>query len=337
MMMDLEPPAIVRTDAAEISVLTYNVRGLPWPVATGRGAALQAIGQELADLRREGRQPDVVLIQEGFRSEMAELVRTSGYAYWAEGPGRETRAPHGPAPARRDAKILLGEGVGKLTGAGLHVLSDAPILDVQVATFRHCAGLDCLANKGAMLVRIQPPGLPTPVDVVNTHLNSRKASRAPSGRTLAAHQGQTLELLAFLAAHRDPDHPLIVGGDFNIRNSPARYDFAAEQRPYRVVAEYCARVEPVCGATSGPVRDDGRPWLATQILQGFADGDVRVRPRATAALFDTGAARLSDHDGYLVSYRLSWPAAFDPDRRERAALEIKPRIGKWGVKISWRP
>jgi endonuclease/exonuclease/phosphatase family metal-dependent hydrolase len=333
MMMDLEPPAIVRTDAAEISVLTYNVRGLPWPVATGRGSALRAIGEELAELRREGRQPDVVLIQEGFRSEMAELVRISGYAFWAEGPGRETRAPHGPAPARRDAKIHLGEGLGKLTGAGLHVLSDAPILDVQVATFRHCAGLDCLANKGAMLVRIQPPGLPTPVDVVNTHLNSRKASRAPSGRTLAAHQGQTQELLA---AHRVPDHPLIVGGDFNIRNSAVRYDYAADRRPYRVVAEYCARVEPICAAPSKP-RDDGRPWLASQILQGFADSDVRVRPVATAALFNAGASRLSDHDGYLVNYRLSWPAAFDPDRRERAALEIKPRIGKWGVKISWRP
>lgn len=335
-MMDLEPPAVVRIEAADISVLTYNVRGLPWPVATGRGDALRAIGRELADLRREGRQPDVVLIQEGFRSEMAELVRTSGYAYWAEGPGRDTEAHYGPAPARRDAKLLLGEGLGKLTGAGLHVLSDAPILDVQVATFRHCAGLDCLANKGAMLVRIQPEGLPTPVDVVNTHLNSRKASRAPSSRTLAAHQGQTQEFLAFLAAHRAPDHPLIVGGDFNMRNSPARYEYAADRRPYRVVAEYCARVEPTCvGLTKA--RDDGRPWLATQILQGFADSDVLVRPTATTALFDAGASRLSDHDGYVVSYQLTWPAAFDPSRRERAALEVKPRAGKWGVKISWRP
>jgi endonuclease/exonuclease/phosphatase family metal-dependent hydrolase len=337
MMMDLEPPAIVRTDAAEISVLTYNVRGLPWPVATGRGEALRAIGEELAELRRAGRQPDVVLIQEGFRSEMSELVRASGYAYWAEGPGREDRAIYGSPPKRRGANPLQGEGVGKLTGAGLHVLSDAPILDVRFATFRHCAGLDCLANKGAILVRIAPDGLPTPVDVVNTHLNSRKASRAPSSRTLEAHQGQTRELLAFLAANRNPDHPLIVGGDFNIRNSAVRYDFAATERPYRVVAEFCARVEPTCGAKAKPARADGRPWLASQILQGFDEGVVRIRPLATAALFDAGAARLSDHDGYLVRYRLSWPAELGGGGRERAALEVRPRLGAWGVKVSWRP
>jgi endonuclease/exonuclease/phosphatase family metal-dependent hydrolase len=330
MMMDLHPPAVISTEAAEISVLTYNVRGLPWPVANGRGGALRAIGQELADLRREGRQPDVVLIQEGFRSEMAELVRTSGYTYWASGPDRDDQAPYGPKPAHRATDLLKGEGVGKLTGAGLHVLTDAPILDVRIATFRHCAGLDCLANKGAMLVRIQPEGLPTPVDVVNTHMNSRKASRAPSARTLAAHRG-------FLAEHRNPDHPLIVGGDFNIRNSAARYDFAAEARPYRVVAEYCARVEPTCGAANAGARADGRPWLASQILQGFGDGAIKVRPLVTAALFEVGASGLSDHDGYLVNYRLTWPADFDVSRRQRAALEIKPRAGKWGVKVSWRP
>ena len=73
-----------RSDSAhptttDFSVLTYNVRGLPWPLASGRGNALRAIGQELAQMRRSGVQPDVVLIQEGFRSEMSELVQASGY------------------------------------------------------------------------------------------------------------------------------------------------------------------------------------------------------------------------------------------------------------------
>ena len=34
--------------AADLSVLTYNVKGLPWPLASGRAEALRAIGDELA-------------------------------------------------------------------------------------------------------------------------------------------------------------------------------------------------------------------------------------------------------------------------------------------------
>jgi hypothetical protein len=45
----------------ELSVMTYNVEGLPWPVRFGRGSKLKAIGRQLAALREKGLQPDVVL------------------------------------------------------------------------------------------------------------------------------------------------------------------------------------------------------------------------------------------------------------------------------------
>ena len=35
-----------------LSVMTYNVRGLPWPIAWGRADALAQIGDRLAALRR---------------------------------------------------------------------------------------------------------------------------------------------------------------------------------------------------------------------------------------------------------------------------------------------
>lgn len=99
-VLTIERPAPADTHSAEISVLTYNVRGLPWPIATGRAKALKKIGAELAAMRAEGRQPDVVLIQEGFRSEVSDLVKTSGYRYWAQGPTRGERAS---GTARRTA------------------------------------------------------------------------------------------------------------------------------------------------------------------------------------------------------------------------------------------
>ncbi|MBU1374419.1 MAG: endonuclease/exonuclease/phosphatase family protein [Alphaproteobacteria bacterium] len=320
--------------AAEISVLTYNIRGLPWPIATGRGKALREIGRELAALRREGRQPDVVLIQEGFRDEVAWLFQESGYKYWAQGPGRTERTAFaGAVLGARD--LFRGEGVGKLMGGGLHVLSDAPIVDVRSAAYNNCAGVDCLANKGAMLVRLAPPGLPTTIDVVNTHMNSRKASMAPRARTLPAHNGQVRELSAFLQANRTAGAPLLLGGDFNVRNSPARYYFDALERPYTVVSEFCSKPDAACGP--GAADATSEPWLRTQDLQAFSPGAVRVRPVRSETLFgmDDPKRRLSDHEGYLVRYRLSWTAQTLAAYRPGPAMDVKPH--KLGVKVSWRP
>lgn len=330
----LTAPPEVLDQGAEISVLTYNIRGLPWPIALGRGAALREIGRELAELRREGRQPDVVLIQEGFRDEVAQLFETSGYRYWARGPRRSDRTRfEGAVLGARD--VFRGEGLGKLMGGGLHVFSDAPIVDVRSAAYNNCAGLDCLANKGAMLVRLAPNGVPTTIDVVNTHMNSRKASMAPRSRTLPAHNGQVRELAAFLEGNRTPGAPLLLGGDFNIRNSPARYYYGALDRPYTVVGEFCSRASSGCGEVATDVGSE--PWLRTQDLQAFGQGAVRVEPIRSQAIFTASRARgaLSDHDGYLVRYRLSWSAATLATWRPDPSIEMKPH--KLGVRISWRP
>ena len=47
------------TSAAEpdrtVSVMTYNVHGVPWPVADDRSAALSAIAAQLRSMRAAGR------------------------------------------------------------------------------------------------------------------------------------------------------------------------------------------------------------------------------------------------------------------------------------------
>lgn len=320
------PPA----QALQISILTYNVHGLPWPLAGRRGAALRAIGRELAAMRRAGRQPDVVLIQEGFREEIADLAKVSGYRFWARGPDRADRPPpradHAAAyPAVRYP--FSGEGWGKFTGSGLHILSDLPILAVRREAYRACAGFDCLANKGVMLVRVALPGGGGEVDIVNTHLNARGASQTPPARTLAAHNRQTAQLLAFIRREHRPEIPLVVGGDFNVRNAPARYDYDAGSRPYKVVSEYCARPGGSC--TGQAVAAGTRPWLRSQDLQAFSSGAaLEVRPISVATVFKAakGERPLSDHAGYLVRYRL-----------DREPAPAKPVLKPAGLKVSWRP
>jgi endonuclease/exonuclease/phosphatase family metal-dependent hydrolase len=331
-----QPVAQNANGTAEVSVLTYNIRGLPWPFATGRAAALKKIGRELAALRAQGRQPDIVLIQEGFRGEVADLVKASGYRYWVQGPTRSER-PRGAPPADGgDFKPMRypasGEGWGKFMGAGLHVLSDAPITDVSDIVYRYCAGLDCLANKGAMLARVALPGFPGEIDVVNTHLNSKRASRTPLGHSLQAHNLQVEELMGFIADHRTAGAPLLVGGDFNVKGSAARYDYLAAARPYKVVSEFCSA--PASACEGQPADGKGRPpWLRSQDLQGFEGAPaIDVRPIHVATVFgkDKSGARLSDHDGYLVRYRLSWTPT-------EPALAVRPQFKKGvGFKISWK-
>jgi endonuclease/exonuclease/phosphatase family metal-dependent hydrolase len=307
-----EPPAAAQT--AEISVLTYNVKGLPWFAARGRGTALREIGRELARMRQAGRQPDVVLIQEGFRSEMTELAALSGYRFWVRGPSQDN-------------------GFGKLMSGGLHVLSDAPIVDVRAAAYRSCAGLDCVANKGVMLVRLAPDGGPE-IDIVNTHLNSRRASLAPPARARAAHNRQTEQLIDFLKAERDAGVPLVVGGDFNVKSAPERYYHQALERPYTVVSEFCALPDSGCGAAAMDAAAE--PWLMSQDLQAFAgEGGVKVRPVKVEALFAGHKARLSDHDGYLVRYELSWTSLGATTAANRPGVEVRPQFGARGEKVSY--
>jgi hypothetical protein len=90
-----------------VSVLIYNVAGLPWPAGCGkksrnlddrgkripiacfRSGALKQIGDRLGEMRRRGSEPDIVMIQEAFISAAAEIPERGGYPNWVAGPGRD--------------------------------------------------------------------------------------------------------------------------------------------------------------------------------------------------------------------------------------------------------
>lgn len=309
-------PAAAQTQPVvekELSVLTYNVAGLPWPLRKDRGEAMKAIGVELAKMRAEGREPDVVLIQEAFRDEIRDLIRLSGYPHRARGPKRKQRDPgllYGPKPSYKRGKYWRkGEGLGKWRASGLYILSNYPIETRRSHAFRYCAGFDCLANKGVHLVGIRLPGAPTVVDVANTHMNARKASRVPRMRTFRAHNLQADELKRFVAVAHDPAAPLVVGGDFNIRRAPDRYNYMFEDYNFDVASEYCWRNLAV-GACAIKVSMDGdAPWLDTQDLIGSVAGTgASIWPIEIEAMFDGKSEPvLSDHDGLMVRFRIRWP------------------------------
>lgn len=295
-----------------ISVLTYNVKGLPWPIASGRTEALDAIAVRLRSLRAASRNPHIVVLQEAFTAEARAIGRSAGYRYVVDGPDAELRSPVPLSPADRQfaagARWWKGETEGKWVGSGLQILSDYPVLGVRRVAYPGfaCAGYDCLANKGALLVSVAVPGLPTPVDIVTTHLNSRHSSGVPDARSIYAYQRQVGILSVFIRRSRDPRHPLIVAGDFNVGAALPRR--AALMKDVR------------SGWSSDGMRDAlTEARRAQQLVPDAAFALRRARdweffaPGGAAQLILTGlrvpfgheptGGMLSDHVGYVALFR----------------------------------
>jgi len=318
------------TARTRISVLTYNVEGLSWPARRGRGERLRAIAARLERLRADGEAPDIVLFQEVFSSAAARAVGGLSYPNLVAGPARTEPAPPrngGRLPGRRS--LRQGEIGLKVSTGGLVIVSDYPIVARDSRPFPRgsCAGRDCLANKGMLYAEIAVPGVPVTLDVFNTHMNSQRASRVPERRHLASHRMQAHALAEYLAEMGDLTGPLIFGGDFNMRHSEARFEEFRRLQPLEIVHLACADPDRGCEVLMS--WDGDAPWLDTHDLQLFwANAGVAVRPVRVEAMFDGGREpALSDHDGFLVVYELSWPAGLTPGPRAcpRAPLDAGRR------------
>lgn len=298
--------------SAVITLLTYNVAGLPWPRRTGTRQAMRRIERAWPAEFADG-SPDLLLLQEAFVPSATRLPLRVGYANLVRGPRRSDRADPPPEPPSREFRkgraFGKGERLGKLTGSGLALATDLEIAAHSNLPFGRssCAGYDCLANKGAMLVEIAVPGMPEPLFVINTHLNSRSASGVSHERSFYAYRRQLREIEQWLDRVWRGRGPLIWVGDFNAGFDRERFDEKEERLPGELAHRRCVERPERCRVLMS--WDSDEPWLDTQDLQGFLSGNrVRVEPIAIAARFDSPfeGRMLSDHDGLEVTWRLSW-------------------------------
>ncbi len=212
-----------------LDVLTYNVHGLPWPVARDRSPELEAIGLKLRQMHQDGNAPDIVVIQEAFTQDARNIGAIAGYKYTAFGPDSDSHvempAPRGSAfrQLNKNESWWKGEGIGKYVGSGLMILSDYPLTNIREMTYSApaCAGFDCLAAKGAMISEVTLPGA-RHVEIATTHMNSRHASGVSNARATLAWLIQNQELKDFISTRRNHSLPMILGGDFNIGHSMPR-------------------------------------------------------------------------------------------------------------------
>lgn len=301
----------IRAPAGKLTVMTYNVEGLPWPVAGNRTPELKAIGELLGQLRQRAMQPHVVLLQEAFVAEAKQIAVLAGYRYTAVGPqpGDVTLAagPAIDADFDRAASRLKGEGDGKWSDSGLVVLSDYPIVATRRMAFPAdaCAGYDCLATKGVLLAWIRVPGVAAPVAIGDTHLNSRRASGVGPDRSDRAYAWQVDAVRSFIARNVSPGTPLVVGGDFNIGHQPWRVALA---RAGRGVVPGAAEATEVFARNSPAAQRN--PDLAAVMARGkdkqyyrpARGGQLRLLDLGIPFGMEEGGNTLSDHLGFVASY-----------------------------------
>jgi len=320
--------------ATALSIMAYNVKGLPWPITSDRTADFTRIEARLLAMRARHAQPHVIILQEAFTSPAKAIARRSGYRYIVEGPSRDLQSPVAPRASDRPfidgASFFKGERSGKQVGWGLVLASDYPILSVHREAFPAfaCAGYDCLANKGLLMVTIKVPGNATPVTVVTTHMNSKKSSGVSQTRSLFAYRRQVEFIDAFLARYRNPDLPVILAGDFNASSAERRSFLTAHSAanwttkrrlPIDNALQHCLKSGAPCGravpAIAATVFQKGRDW------QFFSPG-YRASIQAIAMAVPFGRERdgtmLSDHVGYRVTYRLT--QALIPHTPRRRAI-----------------
>lgn len=318
-MMAASPPpqvAIARPAPFDgsLSVLTYNVHGLPWPFAKDRPAALHQIAARLAAMHADGTAPQIVVLQEAFSSAAADIGREAGYRFVVRGPDAHQRGtdPDGTPDAGflAHASWTHGETEGPLLGSGLLILSDYPIVATESIAYPRdgCAGYDCLANKGAVLARVAIPGQATPVDIVTTHLNCRERTGVAVTRADEAYRRELATLTAFVARAHDPQLPIIVAGDFNVGKSPQRN---------AMIAATIARLgtQPAMAtmvADHAPLSPDAYfSWRKNKDLQLVASSPAMplvVEGIQTPFGHAGDGTMLSDHVGYIARYRVGAPS-----------------------------
>lgn len=205
-----------RTIPASLTLFQQNMALLVAPAPYKGTERERAIDTLIQNLRRE--QPDVVGLSECFADgERAEIKRelASIYPHTVEGP---------------DEDDLESDG-------GLLILSRHQITQRHQTVYRQCRGEDCLANKGALHIRIEPRGHPTGYDVFHSHLQSPDPTLAtPERGPLTSSRDkirlQLTHLSSFIQAFSSPERPAILMGDLNTNGiNPTLYaDFLERLR-----------------------------------------------------------------------------------------------------------
>jgi hypothetical protein len=262
----------------ELSVLSYNTRGLPeFAARDGAAERHRRIGPLLNGY-------DLVLLQEDFVHH-EELLAGVEHPLVVRGNGPQSFVPG------------YASWICPWCGSGLTILAGlAPerLLEVDRIPFGVCAGwifrrLDCWASKGFLRVRLElAPGIE--LDVYDLHLD---AGMTREDRYARARQ---LEILGDHARRASEGRALVVAGDFNVWS-------ALEDDHLQLEAFALA-----LGLRRAAVPPVTRGYPGVDRIYYRSGRDVRVEVLGASvekAFVDDEGRPLSDHEAIQARLRIS--------------------------------
>lgn len=286
-----EPPPV--TDAPVhgefiLRVLTYNIHGLP--LIAEDSSRYADIGRILNKRRRDGTAPHVVAIQEAFEDRTQELVDEADFPYGARG---------------KNAKFPR-------LSSGLLILSEFPIIQVNRMIYENCVSWDCFARKGVLHTQVQLPGVPFPLDLYDTHLNSDPDTDpfTPISETRAVRERQIQELSEFIfktskSGSGEPS-AVLVPADFNFIGGDTGFALMSSLLGAKDAASIC--LLPGLCFHDGSAQDAYERSLDHQFYVPTPSSSVILSPVRFETVFDeeVDGRFLSDHFGQEVHYRIAW-------------------------------
>jgi endonuclease/exonuclease/phosphatase family metal-dependent hydrolase len=163
-----------------------------------------------------------------------------------------------------------------------------------------------------LLVTVRVPGAASPVDIVTTHLNSRRSSGVSDARSLYAYQRQVAAFSEFLNRWHDPSYPLIAAGDFNVGTASPRWHALRAQIAFwpdgALVRNAISQVAARSAAEGIPMPRDTAAIMRRGADWQFFTSGLRARISAIAVSVPFGreadGSMLSDHIGYVSQFSL---------------------------------
>ena len=192
-----DPISIDTIPARQISIMTYNIKMLPrgansfihhFPVRRARLIPAELILEDI----------DVIVFQEAFDGVADRILRKKLKPLYPYCMGFKNR------------KVISYKKAG-----GVLIFSKYPLTELESIKYTQCKGIDCMGNKGALLVEVHHPA--GKFQLSGTHMQA--------GGSKELKQSQYAEAGALLKRHQQLGVPQFAAGDFNThRNDPPLYD-----------------------------------------------------------------------------------------------------------------
>lgn len=287
----------------KIRVMSFNIRGLPWPIAKNREGRLLTIADKLAEMRKAGTAPQILVLQEAFGGPIDQIAKRGGYAHVVKGPSANLCSREEAARFKDPTKCR----VSRIFDAGLYVMSDFPIAASARAAFgngQHCTGWDCKSNKGGLYAMIKVPTMKEPIHVYTTHMNSNGASGSSYDKVVRAQRLQLLTLKRLLDETQSatPAGPIVFAGDFNVKAEQPTYPDLVSAMNMPNAGLVCVANIPTCQIPASTIPSELFERVDHHFFGPSAGHDVFPTFAAHSLTRATDGHDYSDHPAFTVEY-----------------------------------